>query len=94
MTKKDKRYRLCVNKTNKNLYVQIIDDTNGTTLVAGSTLYSSDNCNIKMADDLGQKLLKVIKEKKIEKVYLDRRSHPYMGQIKAISDRLRDVLDF
>ncbi len=94
MTKEDKRYRLCVNKTNKNLYVQIIDDTKGTTLVAGSTLYSDKNCNIDMADDLGKKLLKKIKETKIQKVYLDRRSHPYIGQIKALSDRLREVLQF
>ena len=76
------RPRLCVNKTNRHLHVQIIDDANGVTLVSTST-FAKENKMKKTKENarlLGQQIAKKAIEKKIGKVVFDRGSGQYQGK--------------
>ena len=69
------RPRLCVYRSNTNLYVQIIDDVAGNTLVAASTLdkeIKTKHANKEAAKELGALIAKKAKAKKIETVVFDR----------------------
>lgn len=95
------RPRLCVFKSNKNMYAQIIDDTVGKTLVAASTLESElkkelkSGCNIEAAVKVGVDIAGKAKEKGITSVVYDRGGYLYHGKIKALADAARENgLDF
>ena len=75
------RPRLSVFKSNKFLYVQIIDDVKGHTLAQAK----SDD-----AQKLGVDIAKKAKALKIEKVVFDRGGYLYTGKIKAIADSARE----
>ena len=85
------RYRLCVHRTSKNIFAQIIDDINSKTLVSASSLKEKDKNKKKMdlsvivAGVLAKKAL----EKKITKVYLDRGSYKFHGRIKIFAETLK-----
>ena len=67
------RPRLCVFRSNTNIYVQIIDDVAGNTLVSASTLdkeIKTKHSNIEAAKELGALIAKKAKAKKIEEVVL------------------------
>ncbi|OGD67618.1 50S ribosomal protein L18 [Candidatus Campbellbacteria bacterium RIFOXYC2_FULL_35_25] len=83
--------RLSVFKSNKAIYVQIIDDENGKTLVS----YSSEKVKgekdpAKKAQKIGSDLAKMALEKKIKKVVFDRGGYIYTGKVKAIADGARE----
>ncbi|WP_035276253.1 50S ribosomal protein L18 [Desulforegula conservatrix] len=93
--------RLCVYRSLSNIYVQIIDDTTGTTLVSASTI----DKEIKALPDSGNKKAeaqlvgKIVGQralaKGINKVVFDRNGYIYHGRIKAVSDGAREAgLDF
>ena len=85
--------RMAVHRSNKNLYVQIIDDTEGTTLCGMSTKSLSgktETCkNIDFATKLGENIAKLAIEKGIKKVVFDRSGYKYHGVVKAIADAAR-----
>ena len=80
------RPRLAVFRSNKALYVQLIDDTKGKTLasshVAGKT--------IAKAKELGALVSEVAKKKKITTVVFDRGGGRFHGVIKALADTCRE----
>ena len=84
--------RLSVFKSNKHLYAQVIDDTEGRTLVAVSSR-AGDTKGLKptVADGakLGEVLGKQMKEAKIEKAVFDRNGHLFHGVVKAVADGAR-----
>jgi large subunit ribosomal protein L18 len=87
--------RLCINKSNKSLYAQIIDDVNGHTLVALSTLskeFSSEKnrANSNAAVALGKAIAEKAKSASITKVKFDRNGFLYHGKIKAFADAARE----
>lgn len=86
------RPRVSVFKSNKHLYVQVIDDSAGTTLLAVSSR-SGDTKGLKptVADGekLGQALGAEMKEKRIAEAVFDRNGHLYHGVIKAVADGAR-----
>jgi len=90
-----KRPRLCIFRSLKHTYAQIIDDEKGITLVSSSTLDSEirDKVkyqgNIKAAEMLGSLLVKKLKEKGIKKVVFDRGGYLYHGRVKAIAEGTR-----
>jgi large subunit ribosomal protein L18 len=94
------RPRMSVFLSNKNIYVQIIDDNVGKTLVSSSTLIkeikSSDNSsgmntkNIYFANMLGDLIGKRLKDSNINKIVLDRGRHKFHGRIKAITEAIRN----
>jgi large subunit ribosomal protein L18 len=86
--------RLCVFRSNKYIYVQIIDDENGTTLASASSLDKdlklTETCNIKAAIAVGEKIAEVAKKKKITKVVFDRGGYLYHGRVKALAEAARN----
>ncbi len=90
------RPRLTVFKTAKHMYAQIVDDNNGRTLVATSTI-SQDfkskakgiSGNIKGAILVGEAIGKKGIEKGIKKIIFDRNGFLYHGRIKALADAAR-----
>ena len=88
------RLRMSVHRSNKNISVQIIDDRQGVTLAAASTLESAlgvvGKCNIEAAKKVGAAIAERARAKKIDEVYLDRGGFIYHGKIKALADAARE----
>lgn len=86
------RPRMSVFKSNKHLYVQVIDDSVGQTLLSVSSR-AGDTKGLKptVADGekLGQALGARMKEKEITEVVFDRNGHLYHGVVKAVADGAR-----
>ena len=84
--------RLCVFRSNTNIYAQIINDLEGTTLVAASSLENKDKngSNIEAAKLVGASLAKKAKDAGITKVVFDRGGYLYHGRVKALADACRD----
>lgn len=84
--------RLSVTRSNKALYMQVIDDTKGHTLASVSTL-EKDLCAIKStvegAAQLGEIMGKRLLEKNITTVVFDRNGYLYHGLVKAMADGAR-----
>jgi len=92
------RPRLSVFRSNKYLYAQVIDDGQGKTLAAASTLQKpiagqlGGKCgNIAAAKLLGKTIADRAKEKGIKKVCFDRGGYIYHGRIKALADAAREA---
>ena len=89
------RPRVHVFKSNTYLYTQVIDDAEGTVLLAASTLEKAfkdkakNGKNKKASGLLGQLLAERLKAKKIERVVFDRGTCPYHGRIKTLAEAMR-----
>jgi len=82
--------RLCVFKSNKQIYAQVIDDTTGKTLVSASSLKMTDKLPKKeMAAKVGELVAQNAKEAGVEKVVFDRNGCLYHGRIKELADAAR-----
>lgn len=87
-----KRPRISVFKSNKNIFVQLIDDEKGKTLLSNSmkgkkgAKKSSKSDHAKVA---GEALAKKAKEGGITNVVFDRGGYKYHGRVKALADGLR-----
>ena len=87
------RPRLCVYRSNTNLYVQIIDDVAGNTLVAASTLdkeVKTKRANKEAAKELGTLIAKKANAKKIKAVVFDRGGYIYHGVVKELAEAARE----
>nr|WP_330393416.1 50S ribosomal protein L18 [Anaeromicropila populeti] len=91
------RPRLAVFRSNSHMYVQIIDDTAGNTLVSASTLQKEVKAEIEKTNDvaaaayLGTVIAKKALEKGINTVVFDRGGFIYQGKIKALADAAREA---
>ena len=89
------RPRLSVYRSNEHIYAQIIDDTNGQTLVSCSTLDRSIKLNLSTSRtcdasrSMGEKLAELSLKKNITKIVFDRGPYIYHGRIKALADGAR-----
>ena len=87
------RPRLCVFRSNSNIYVQFIDDVNGNTLVAASTLdkeIKEKHANKVAAKEVGTLIAKRATEKNIKEVVFDRGGYIYHGVIKEVAEAARE----
>jgi len=85
------RPRLSVFKSNRYIYVQIINDELGKTLVsAHAKELKAKMTKTEAAMALGKKLAEKAKESKISSVVFDRGSNLYHGRIKALADGARE----
>lgn len=86
--------RLCVFRSLKNIYAQIIDDTKGVTLVSASTLDAelkgSYGGNKEAAKAVGQLIAKKAIEKNIKEVVFDRGGYLYHGRVADLADGARE----
>ena len=88
------RPRLCVYRSNANLYVQIIDDVAGNTLVSCSTLdkdIKTKHANKEAAKEVGTLIAKKAIEKNIKKVVFDRGGYIYHGVVKELAEAAREA---
>jgi len=90
--------RLVVFRSNKNIFVQIIDDVNRKTIVSASSIdkdISKDINNSKSKLDkgiiVGKKIGELAKKEKVDKVLFDRNGYRYHGRIKALADAVRET---
>ena len=83
------RYRISVSKSLNNLFIQIIDDKNGKTLVSASSIEKDIKKNkvkkLEKSSLIGEVLAKRAKEKNISNVYFDRGEYRYHGRIKTFA---------
>lgn len=86
--------RLNVFRSNSNIFAQIIDDSEGKTLVSASSidkeLSLENGGNVEAAAEVGELIAKRAKEAKITKVVFDRGGYLYHGRIKALADAARE----
>lgn len=90
------RPRMSVFRSNKQIYVQFIDDQNGNTIAAVSSLdktiapQTKGKTNIEVAAMVGKKAAEIAAEKGIKEVAFDRGGYLYHGRVKSLADAARE----
>lgn len=85
------RPRMSVFRSNKTVYVQLIDDVNGHTLASAySGELDSKSANKEIAFELGKKVAEKARNKGIDSVIFDRNGYLYHGKVKAVADGARE----
>lgn len=84
--------RLSVFRSNKDIYVQLIDDNAGKTLASESSLKieSKGKSKVEISFEVGKSIAVKAKEAGIEQVVFDRGGYLYHGRIKSLADGARD----
>jgi len=86
--------RLCVFRSNAEIYAQIIDDETKTTLCSASSLEKELNLknggNVEAAKVVGKSIAEKAKKAKITKVVFDRGGYLYHGRVKALAEAARE----
>ena len=91
------RPRLCVYRSNKHIYAQIVDDQETRTLAAVSTLskelasLADKRATKEAAQKVGELIAKKAQERNIQKVVFDRNGFLYHGRIQAVADAAREA---
>jgi large subunit ribosomal protein L18 len=89
------RARLSVFRSSKNMYAQVIDDADGVTLAAASSLEGGKDAPKGADKDAAARVGKLVAERAIEKgvknVVFDRGGYIYHGRIKALADAAREA---
>jgi large subunit ribosomal protein L18 len=90
------RLRLSVYRSSKNIYAQLIDDVQGVTVVAASTVEKDLRGGLKTGADsaaaeaVGKLIAQRAAEKGVKEVVFDRGSYLYHGRVKALADAARE----
>ena len=84
------RPRMSVFRSNKQIYVQIINDETGTTLAAASSLGMEAMPKKQQAAKVGEAIAKKALEAGIETVVFDRNGYLYHGRVKEVADGARN----
>ena len=88
------RARLSVHRSSKNISVQLIDDVNGVTLAAASTLEKDlgfvGKNNVEAATKVGATIAERAKKAGVEECYFDRGGFLFHGKIKALAEAARE----
>lgn len=88
--------RLCVFRSNKQIYCQMIDDESGKTLCAASSLdkeatgNQSNGSNVNAAKAVGTLIAERAKKLGIEDCVFDRGGYIYHGRVKALAEAARE----
>ena len=86
--------RLCVYRSNSNIYAQVIDDTKGVTIASASTLdkeVKTKKSNKEAAKEVGTLVAKRAIEKKVKTVVYDRGGYIYHGIVKELAEAAREA---
>lgn len=90
------RPRLCIYKSNKHVYLQLINDREGATLLSVSTQTADlqkdlkDKESVEAAKIVGQAIAEAAKDKGITKAVYDRSGYKYHGIVKAAAEGARE----
>jgi large subunit ribosomal protein L18 len=91
------RPRLSIFRSSKHIYAQVVNDANGTTLAAASTLdpeiraQKSYGGNKAAASVVGRVIAERAKQAGIDKICFDRRSYKYHGRVEALAQAAREA---
>ena len=97
------RPRLCVFRSNKHIYAQLIDDEKGHTILSASDLElkgseiqiskskMKKNRKVAISFEVGKLIAKKALKKNIKKVVFDRGGYKYHGRVKALAEGARDA---
>ena len=89
------RPRLSVHRSNKNISVQLIDDANGVTIAAASTLEKDlgviGKNNVEAAAKVGKAIAERAKKAGVTEAYFDRGGFLFHGKVKALADAAREA---
>jgi large subunit ribosomal protein L18 len=91
------RPRLCVTRSNTNIYAQLVDDRAGVTLAAASSIDKdlrgkfASGATVEAAAAVGELLGRKASEKSITTVVFDRGGNLYHGRVKALADGARSA---
>ena len=83
------RPRLCVFRSNKQIYAQVIDDVAGNTLVSASSKGITEGTKTEIAAKVGEAVAKKALEAGINTVVFDRNGFLYHGRVKSLADGAR-----
>ena len=88
------RPRLSVYRSNKDIYVQLIDDTAGATLASASSrvaeISDAKETKVAKAEMVGKKIAELSKAAGINSVVFDRGGYLYHGRVKSLADGARE----
>ena len=87
------RPRLSVHRSNSNIYAQVIDDLNGHTLAAASTLdkdIKGNGGNVTAAEAVGKLVAERATKAGVTEVVFDRGAFLFHGRVKAVADAARE----
>lgn len=88
------RPRLSVYRSNKDIYVQLIDDTAGVTLASASSrvaeISDAKETKVAKAEMVGKKIAELAKAAGINSVVFDRGGYLYHGRVKSLADGARE----
>ncbi len=96
-SEKNLRPRLSVHRTGQHIYAQVIDDQNGKTLAAASTIDADlkgkvkSGANKDAAAAVGKLVAERAKKAGVEQVAFDRGSYAYHGRVKALAEAAREA---
>jgi len=83
------RPRMSVFRSNKAIYVQLIDDLSGSTLAAASSKGITEGTKVEIAAKVGEEIAKKAVERGVSEVVFDRNGYLYHGRVKSLADAAR-----
>ncbi len=83
------RPRLCVFRTPKHIYAQLIDDEKAKTIISVSDAKITKKSKVASASEVGKLIAEKAVAKKIAQVVFDRGGYKYHGRVKALADGAR-----
>jgi large subunit ribosomal protein L18 len=84
------RPRLAIYRSNRHIYVQLVDDLAARTLASASDLDGGDGDKTAKAKRVGQRLAEQARAAGVERVVFDRGGRLYHGRVKAVADGARE----
>ena len=92
----DARPRLCVYRSSKHIYAQVISDQSGVTLLSASTLSQEPagaeaGKGVEAARQVGREIAKLCEAKRIARVVFDRNGFLFHGRVKALAEAAREA---
>ncbi|MEE9350769.1 MAG: 50S ribosomal protein L18 [Thiotrichaceae bacterium] len=88
--------RLCINRTSKHIYAQVISPEDGSVIASASTLDKDIRSEVKYSGNtdaakaVGKAVAERAKAKGVEKVAFDRSGYKYHGRVSALADAARE----
>ena len=83
------RPRMSVFRSNKGIYVQVIDDLTGNTIVAASSKGLEGGTKVEVAAKVGEEIAKRAMEKGVTEVVFDSNGYLFHGRVKSLADAAR-----
>jgi len=89
---KTERPRLSLFRSNKEIYLQVIDDSQGKTVAYSSTkqLSAKTGTKVERAQAAAKQLAEKLKTAKVKKLVFDRGSYKYHGRVRAVAEVMRE----